>query len=432
LPGADAPNVRHRARSRKTANSRRRAPSPEPLPSEARAVFAPSDLESVSGKLCVGGRVLDVRENRVVLGDAYAVAVVRLAARFELKPGDHVVIEGVARKKRVSSARVIEHLSCPPIRGDGEFGRLAFGGVGAGLRARSVALAEIRAYFAAEGFVEVDTPVRVPVPGLDPNVDAIGASEGFLITSPEHQLKRLLAGGMPRIYELVHCSRANEKGPLHEPEFMMLEWYRAFAGPEQLMQDTERIVERVVRRLNGKPRLRTSAGRSIDVRAPFERVKLGRVFRALTGIENAAELAAQDEQRFFELWVDKVEPALARRRRPVFVYEWPTSLGLLARACAHDPSVCERFELYAAGVELCNGFGELIDAGEQRRRFEAEQRSRRRRGRPVYELDLKLLGALSEGMPPSGGNALGVDRLVMLALGASSIADVQAFPKSRL
>ena len=395
-------------------------------------MIAPSDLGALAGKLRVGGRVVDLRGNNLFLGDAYAVAAVRLDAPSGLKPGDHVVIEGIAAKKRIASARVVEHLPAPPIRGDSEFGRLALDGVGARLLGRARALAEIREFFAEQGFVEVDTPVRVPVPGLDPNVDAIGAEGGFLITSPEHQMKRLLVGGMPRIYELSHCSRAGEKGPLHEPEFLMLEWYRAFAGQEALMRDTEQIVARVVRRLNGKPRLRLSDGRTLDMSAPYERLKLRPLFRRFTGIDDPVELAEHDEARFFELWVEKVAPALAKLRRPVFVCEWPTSLGLLARACQNDSSVCERFELYAAGVELCNGFGELTDAAEQRRRFEVEQRARRQRERPVYDLDHKLLEALVEGMPPSGGNALGVDRLVMLALGASGIADVQAFPSDRL
>jgi len=394
--------------------------------------MAPSDLGRLAGKLRLGGRVVDLRGNELVLGDAYAVALVRLEAPAGVRAGDHVVVEGVARKKRVAEARVVEHLPAAPIRGDGEFGRLVFDGVGARLQARAVAFGEIRAYFAEQGFIEVDTPLRVPVPGLDPNVDAIGAEGGFLVTSPEHQMKRLLSGGMPRIFQLIHASRAGEKGPLHEPEFMMLEWYRAFASPDELMRDTERIVERVVRRLNAKSQIRLGTGRTIDVRAPYERLTVRRLFRALAGVEDAAALAERDEAQFFRLFVEKVEPALARRRRPVFVCEWPTSLGLLARACPNDARVCERFELYAGGVELCNGFGELTDAAEQRRRFEAERLARRARGRPVYDIDERLLGALAEGMPPASGNALGVDRLVMLALGASSIAEVQAFPSDRL
>jgi lysyl-tRNA synthetase class 2 len=243
-------------------------------------------------------------------------------------------------------------------------------------------------------------------------------------------MKRLLVGGMPRIFQLCHASRAGEIGPLHEPEFLMLEWYRAFSGQEAVIGDSEQIVERVVRAVCDSNEIAID-NRRIDVKPPFERWTVRDAFRKLAGVRDAVQLAERDENRFFELLVGSIEPALAEIDRPVFLSEYPISLASLARPKPSDPSVAERFELYVAGVELCNGFGELTDVAEQRRRFLRDQSQRRRGGRPVYPLDEKLLSGLAEGMPPSGGNALGVDRLVALACGTREIASVMPFPAER-
>src|SRR5690606_6132495 len=146
---------------------------------------------------------------------------------------------------------------------------------------------------------------------------------------------------------------------------------------------------------------------------------------------DVADLAASDEARYFELLVSRVEPALARLDRPVFLHDYPLTQAALARPCPDDPRFAERFELYAGGIELANGYGELTDPVEQRRRFVAERRRRQAEKRPVYPLNERFLAALVEGMPPSGGNALGVDRLIALALGAPDIRAVIAFPSDR-
>ncbi len=371
----------------------------------------------------VGGRVASA--NPLVVADALGSVAVQPPLGVE--PGELVVVEGRYERGRLTGARLLERYPAPPSAASGEFAALAWSGRGRRLVQRVRALAEIRAYFHKERFVEVDTPQRVPTPGLDLHVDAIRTSGGYLVTSPEHAMKRLLAGGLPRIYQLSHCWRADEQGPLHQPEFMLCEWYRAFCGQVDVIADTEQIVLRVATALAGKPVL--SAGkRRIDVTPPFPRLTVRQAFRRYAGVQDAVELAARDEDRFFELLVDQVEPALARRRRPVFLCDYPLSQASLARPSPRDPTVAERFELYAAGVELCNGFGELTDAAEQRRRFRRDRAERRRRRRPVYPLDESLLAALAEGMPPAGGNALGVDRLIALALGVADIADVMPFP----
>jgi lysyl-tRNA synthetase class 2 len=380
----------------------------------------------------VGGRVVAVEGRTLVVADALAGVRVALTLEADADAGDLVVVSGRASPRGVLAARVVERHPGRAPGAESEFGRLALGRVGGNLAARALAFRVVRDYFDGEGFIEVDTAVRVPSPGLDAHVDAVRAEEGFLITSPELQMKRLLVGGLPRVYQLVHTSRAGEHGELHEPEFTMLEWYRAFSGFETVLRDTEAIVSAVVRRLSGGTVLRTAAGRRLDVRPPFPRTTVRDAFKKHAGVADAVDLAATDETRFFELLVDRVEPALARSPHPWILHEFPRTQGALARPCSTDASVVERFEVYAAGIELSNGFGELTDPVEQRLRFEAEVERRRREGGRAQPLDERFLAALEEGLPPSGGNALGMDRLVALALGERRIADVMAFPRERL
>jgi lysyl-tRNA synthetase class 2 len=376
----------------------------------------------VRARVRVGGRVASLEPLLV----ADALGALRVEPALDVEAGDLVVVEGRYAGGGLQRAQLVQRFPAPPSAAGGEFSRLAWRGAGPRLLLRARALSAIRDYFREQAFVEVDTPQRVPTPGLDLHVDALRAGRGYLVTSPEHAMKRLLAGGLPRIYQLSHCWRADEQGPLHQPEFMLCEWYRAFAGQDDVITDTEQIVVRVAAALAGG--LRAPDGRRVDLTLPFPRISVRQAFRRYADVSDAVDLAARDEDRFFELLVDRVEPALARRRRPVFLCDYPLSQASLARPSPRDPSVAERFELYVAGVELCNGFGELTDAAEQRRRFRRDRAERRKRRRPVYPLDERLLAALEEGMPPAGGNALGVDRLIALALGAPAIGDVMPFP----
>jgi lysyl-tRNA synthetase class 2 len=362
-----------------------------------------------------------------MLGDALGAVVVH-GTGLACQPGDLVVVEGQHDRGALRGAQLVECTPCPTPRGGGAVARFAWEGVGPRLAARSRALGVIRELFDARGFVEVQTPLRVKAPGVDAHLDAVRASGGFLVTSPELHMKRLVVGGLPRIFELARVSRADERGALHEPEFTLLEWYRAFAGQEEIQADTELVVERVARALRGRPELVLPGGRVIDVKPPFPRLTVRDAFRRWAGIRDASRLARRNPNRFFELLVGRVEPKLARLPRPVFLCDYPISQAALARPSPSDPSVAERFELYAGGIELSNGYGELTDPVEQEKRFRAERARRKATRRRVYPLDERFLGALREGMPRSGGNALGVDRLVMLALGAKSVQEVVAFP----
>ncbi|MDB4990840.1 MAG: Translation elongation factor [Myxococcaceae bacterium] len=290
----------------------------------------------------------------------------------------------------------------------------------------------VRSFFEARGFLEVETPLVVPSPGLDVHLEALSvqtrAGERYLITSPEYQMKRLLAGGLERIFQVAKCFRNDEIGERHQPEFTMLEWYRGFSDVEAVMRDTEELVAAVAVALSGKPVLQTAMG-EVDVAPPWPRITLREAFARFARVDLNTVLP--DEDRFYRLMVEQVEPALAEFGA-LFLCEYPTSMASLARKKPGDPSVAERFEAYVAGVELCNGFGELTDPLEQRVRLLADQAERAQLGRPVYPIDERFLTALDEGIPPSGGNALGLDRLVLLALGAEHIEDVIAVPASRL
>lgn len=306
------------------------------------------------------------------------------------------------------------------------------------LEARARVVREVRAFFESRGYLEVETPLAIPCPGLDLHLDAFevvpagdastAAAARFLSTSPEFQMKRLLVDGHARIFQITRAFRAGELGERHNPEFSILEFYRANAGVDAIMRDTEQLVARAT---GGAVRL---AARTVDTRPPFARMTVCEAYERFAGTppEETLRLAEHDEDRFFFLLVDQVEPALAKLDHALFLTEYPATQASLARKKPGDPRVAERFELYVAGVEVCNGFGELTDAVEQRARFVRDQEERARRGKPVYPLDERFLEALARGMPDSGGNAIGLDRLVALATGSTAIRDVLAFADDEL
>jgi lysyl-tRNA synthetase class 2 len=301
------------------------------------------------------------------------------------------------------------------------------------LRERARVARDVRAFFDARDFVEVTTPVMVPSPGLDLHLDAFEVQGGergaprWLMTSPEYQMKRLLAEGAHRIYQLAPCFRRGEAGARHNPEFTMLEWYRARASVEDVMADTEQLVARAT---GGTVRL---GSRVVGVHPPLERITVCDAFVRFAGwsADETLEAAENDEERYFRALVDRVEPELERLEQAVFLVDFPSSQASLARVKPGDPRVAERFELYVAGIELCNGFGELVDPVEQRARLVRDQAERRARGLPVYPIDERFLQALA-AVPPSAGNALGFDRLAALCCGLRDIRDVVAFTTDEL
>ncbi len=322
------------------------------------------------------------------------------------------------------------------------------------LAQRAQILREVRRWMESEHFLEIEPSVLAPWAGMEPSLDplttlahlGVEADPTLLYhqTSPEYAMKKLLAAGYERIYSMGKVFRDYEGSPLHQIEFTMLEWYRAEADYIVLMDDTEALVEACSIALNRSSQINYQ-GHQIELQRPWERITVSDAMLRWAGIDlgkcndvasfrgHAREAGYEwmtdedSESLFFKLWITHVEPNLGKDR-PVWIIDYPIRFGALARAKPDDSSVAERCEAYIAGIELCNGFSELTDAVEQRRRLESEQAQRKALGKEVVpEIDEDFLKA-AERMPDSAGNALGIDRLVMLLTDAATIEEVVAFP----
>jgi elongation factor P--(R)-beta-lysine ligase len=300
------------------------------------------------------------------------------------------------------------------------------------LRARAALLARLRAFFAERSVLEVDTPAVSAHATVDFHIDSLRTVDGrWLHTSPEFPMKRLLAAGSGPIYQLCHVFRAGDEGRLHNPEFLMLEWYRPGWDHHRLMDEVAALI--AAAGVAGKPRRLTyreawTEHAGID---PFT-AELPALVRALCTRHDPP----QDADRFDrDAWLDfgmgfVVGPQLGRDA-PCFVHDYPASQAALARIRDGTPPLAERFELFWRGLELANGFHELGDAAEQRRRFEADQERREQAGRAVPPLDENLIAALAAGLPACAGVALGVDRLLMLLLDLPDVASAMPFAYER-
>jgi len=320
------------------------------------------------------------------------------------------------------------------------------------LLARNRIKAAFRRWFEDQGFIEVDPAILQVSPGNEAHLHAFetaliqpdGSRHPFYLhTSPEFACKKLLAAGETRLFTFAPVFRNRERGPLHHPEFTMLEWYRAGADYEALIDDCAELL-RVAAEVVGTGRF-VHRGISVSWPAEPERLTVADAFTKFAGIDllattpagvpDRAALVAQASHAgvriaaddtwadiFSRVLVERIEPHLGRSR-PTILADYPVSEAALARPKSDDPRVAERFELYLCGVELANGFGELTDPDEQRRRFEAEMNEKARVYGDRYPLDEDFLAALHH-MPPASGIALGFERLVMLATGADRIEQV--------
>ncbi len=290
------------------------------------------------------------------------------------------------------------------------------------LETRSRVLRAVRDFFYAENFTEVETPVRIPAPALETHIDAPASGRAWLRTSPELHMKRLMAAGCARLFQIGPCFRTGECGSRHNPEFTLLEWYRAGADYTDILRDTEAIFSRVFQTIAGSETF-TYRGRRIDLTRPWHCLTVRDAFRTWANWDPVADW---DPDRFdFDL-VSKVEPALPQDK-PCVLTDYPAPAAALARLKPHDPSVAERWEVYVGGLELANAYSELCDPAAQRARFVETAEARRRLDKEVYPLDEPFLAALEQGLPPCGGIALGIDRLIMLACDANEIAEVRPF-----
>jgi lysyl-tRNA synthetase class 2 len=323
------------------------------------------------------------------------------------------------------------------------------------LRRRMRLQTVVRDVLGAMGYDEVETPILVRTPGMEPAIQAfrtdfvpdlggLGPRPLWLHTSPEFAMKRLLADGWDRLFQLTRVFRNGEVSPTHNPEFTMLEFYRADIDCHTLMDDVEALVRASAKAMGAGTTIPVR-DQPVDIAEPFERLTVQAAMLRETGLDpltldtsealrsaarargfHVPESAQSWDDVFFSVFVGAVEPKLGLGR-PTFLHEYPARLAALARLKPSDARVAERFELYAGGLELANGFSELIDAGEQRRRFEEEQRERQEAGREVYPLDEPFLKAVAH-MPPAAGVAVGFDRLAMWLLGADAIDDLLLFP----
>ncbi len=353
------------------------------------------------------------------------------------------------------------------------------------LAARGRILGAVRAFFDSEGFIEVETPALQISPGLEPHLRAFAtmrhdpgdeaSKPRYLHTSPEFAMKKLLAGGMTRIWQHAHVFRDGERGATHHPEFSMIEWYRAGATYLDLMDDCEKLLRRaqaaaampapiptlpkLTSRLGhrgasapegrggGRHGLMSWRGNTADADQPFERLSVAEAFARHTGIDilatapdpahpGLALLAAAAEtigiaphpgddweDLYFRIFLDRIEPHLGIGA-PTILYDYPVSMAALSRKKPGDPRLAERFELYVCGLELANAFSELTDPAEQRARFLADQAKKKSLYGETYPIDEDFLAALEHGLPDCAGIALGFDRLVMLSIGAADIEDV--------
>lgn len=311
----------------------------------------------------------------------------------------------------------------------------------ANLLKRAKIVNEIRHFFADRGVLEVETPTMSQATVTDVHLRAFetqftgpGAAQGitlYLMTSPEYHMKRLLAAGSGPIYQMGRSYRNEEAGRYHNPEFTMLEWYRPHYDMYRLINEVDDLLQQT---------LECESAESLSYQQAFlryldidpltaEKDKLREVAAKLD-VSNIADTEEDRDTILQLLFMVGVEPHIGLEK-PTFIYHFPASQASLAEISSEDHRVAERFEVYYKGVELANGFRELTDAAEQRQRFERDNRKRASMGLPEQPIDENLLAALERGFPECAGVALGIDRLIMLALGAERISDVIAFPVDR-
>ena len=284
----------------------------------------------------------------------------------------------------------------------------------------------IRSFFIDHDYIEIETPIRIPAPAPESHIDAVESGDWFLQTSPELCMKMLLTAGFRRIFQICKCFRQAERGRWHLPEMTMLEWYRINSSYLDMMHECEILIDHIARQINSKNTL-TYQDAEIDLTPPWSRISVAEAFKSFASMSMEAAL---ENDRFDEIMVEAIEPNLGQRR-PAFLYDYPASRGALARTKPEDRRYAERFELYIGGLEICNAFSELTDPVEQRQRFESERNRRKDFGKSIYPMPEKFLNALGD-MPEAAGNALGIDRLVMLFADTHNIDEVVAFTPEEL
>lgn len=327
------------------------------------------------------------------------------------------------------------------------------------LKIRGRVLRGIRLFFDEQGFTEVEVPSLVPQPSTEPYLEVFATKlktadgqqlPAFLTTSPEYGIKKLLAAGIGSCYTITKSFRNGEGiGSFHNHEFSILEWYRTPGDYQDVMNDTQNLIRFLVKDLGQDPKNFVYQGQKIDLASPWLRLSIPAAFEKFLGISKAKlldqkflqqlvlekELTAQTDLSYDDLFqilmTNLIEPSLSKTQ-PTFLYDYPISQAALAQPKADDPDLAERFEIYIAGVELGNAFSELRDPDEQLKRMQADLDLRQSLGKTAYGLDQDLVVAIKKGIPPTGGIAMGIDRLVMLLTDSVDISEVVAFSTREL
>ncbi len=298
------------------------------------------------------------------------------------------------------------------------------------LHLRAALFRYIRKFFSSQGFLEVDTPIRQPSCIPESNISPLRSNQYFLQTSPELCMKRLLAAGCEKIFQVCHCFRSEECGRLHLEEFQMLEWYRTGTNYHHLMDDCEDLIRFILtefQRSRCSENFNAPLFPGFDLSLPWQRLSVEQAFYKYSSVPLHDAVV---EDIFDEILVEKIEPHLGFNR-PLFLYDYPLALGSLARVNRHNPLFVERFELYIKGVELANGFSELTDAVEQRKRFQAEIDCINGIDGRRHEMPELFLQDLDK-IDTAAGIAMGLDRLFMLMMGFDYISQAVTFSPSEL
>lgn len=295
------------------------------------------------------------------------------------------------------------------------------------LVARQAMMDAARSFLKSRDYLEVETPVRVPTPALEDYIDAEPSGDRYLRTSPELHMKRLLAAGYEKIFQLGPCFRKEEHGTLHHSEFCMLEWYRLHVDYRGILAETVELVRYVSRLTCGSTVIHLRKSGTVDLGAEWEQLTVDEAFAryAECTVDQALDAGA-----FEQVLVERVEPNLGQGR-PAVLMDYPASGGGFVQTKPDCPGREERWELYIGGLEIANACSELTDYDQQKKRFEATARLRRAENREVYPLDPDFMQALEQGLSPCAGIAVGMDRLLMVLKDLDAISDAVPFPPER-
>ena len=400
------------------------------------------------GEVAVRGRLIHFAEGRGKIADESGGIDFVVKARVEgVKAGDIVELYGIAAEGIIDVTQIRLLASSRADWNQGDWARFHANGLWANMRVRAAVLGAVRGFFTDAGFLAVETPTLVRASAQEEHIQLFATEyqgdksqeQLYLAPSPELYMKRLLGVGFERIYQISRSYRNGEMGPQHNPEFTLIEWYRAYASYEEIMADVEDLVSHVAKSVLGRSSV-VRAGREIDLQPPWERLSVRDAFARWAAVDLDASTDAESlfrraralgygsarredswEDLYHKILLERVEPELAKLGA-IHLFDYPRQLAALAKLKEGDSTVAERTEAYLGGVELSNGYTELNDPAQQRERF---ARGARLGDAPADEA---FLTAMERGIPPAGGVALGLDRLVMVVAGASCLDEVIAFP----